>query len=178
MKAQIKFQIVALALILGFGLSSFSAQAERNELRKGNKKEYKYKKNDRKKYANKSYKYDDRKYYNRKPAQRHYENERYAYHHPRYGNVYRQFNSEPIRLKHAHGDIYYHSGHYYSYRPQVGYVQIAMPYGYVFATLPGRYERVHSGGYVYFRVGDMMFERCGHGYRLAPQFNASFSARF
>jgi len=177
MKAQIKFQIVAVALMLGFGLSSFSAQAEPNEWRKGNKKEYKYEKKTRTKYADKSYRHYDRNDYKRAPR-RHFEHERYAYHHPRYGNVYRQFSSAPVHLKHAHGDIYYHSGHYYSYRPQVGYVQIAMPYGYIFATLPGRYERVRSGGHVYFRVGDMMFERCGHGYRLAPQFGLSFSARF
>ncbi|RKD88470.1 hypothetical protein [Mangrovibacterium diazotrophicum] len=178
MKAPNKFQIVAVTLMLGLGLSSFSVQAERNDSHKGNKKEYKYKKNDRQKYANKSYKYDDHRYYDRKPVQRHYENERYAYRHPRYGNVYRQFSSAPVHLRHTQGDVYYHSGHYYSYYPQVGYVQIAMPSGYVFATLPGRYERVHYGGHLYFRVGDMMFERCGHGYRLAPQFNVSFSARF
>lgn len=190
MKTNLKYQIAAMAMIAGFGLGSFSAEAQKNDSKKAAKKEYKYeKKIERKSYDSRSdyrynskderraYQYDPYKGYDSK-TKRYNKNQRYAYHHPNYGQVYRHFNSSPVRLKHAHGDFYYHSGHYYSYRPHVGYVRVAAPSAYVFGTLPGHYERVYRGGILYFRVGDLLFERCSHGYRLAPQININFSARF
>jgi len=199
MKIQSKCQIVAFLFMVGLGLNSFSAQAQRRESDRGDKKEYKYSKKNgdgkanRKEYYNSgNHRNDDRnqracqdhrngnsKKYNMERS--HYspdKNERYAYHHPKYGNVYRHFYSKPVRLRHAHGDIYYHSGNYYTYYPNVGYVGIVAPGTYIFASLPGRYERFHSGGHLYFRVGNMVFERCQQGFRLAPHFDADFSARF
>lgn len=185
MKTNIKYQVAALALVMGFVLMGFSAQAQRNESRKESKNEYKYSKKADKKYDNKSnyhsqkdYRYNDHrndgKYSNRKR----YDDSRFAYHHPKYGNVYKRFYETPVRLRYAHGDLYYHYGHYYKFYPRVGYVRVTVPSSYVFVDLPGRYERVHYGGHIYFRVGDIMFERYGQGYRLAPQFNLNISASF
>lgn len=198
MKTQFKYQIAALTLMLGLGLSSFSAEAQRNEAHRGNKKEYNYNKqkrdfkcdygdyfssndyhrNNRNKHAYNSGKHSCNMYDNRVSDHRYYQNERYAYHHPKYGNVYRHFYSDPVRLRHAHGDIYYHSGNYYNYYPHVGYVRFEMPRGYVFASLPIGAERFYSGGHLYYRTGDLVFENCANGYRLAPHFNVTFSARF
>lgn len=185
MKTTIKYQIAAVALMMGLGLSSFSAQAQRYDSGKANKKEYKYSKHSNKKYNKKKNYYSERDYRNERSNIRHYENNhcryddsRYAYRHPQYGNVYKRFHEAPMRLKYAHGDLYYHGGNYYRYYPRVGYVRIAVPAGQVFVDLPGRYERVHYGGHLYFRVGDLTFEHCDHGYRLAPQFSLNLTAHF
>lgn len=106
---------------------------------------------------------------------KHQYNDRYAYTHPHYGQVYRRFHSAPVRLHHAHGNFYWHSGYYYQYHPHVGYVRCAPPRNYVFVDLPGQYVAVNHGGHVYFRVGDLYFERCSGGYRVAPQVDISFS---
>ncbi|WP_372775214.1 hypothetical protein [Mangrovibacterium sp.] len=189
MKTNLKYQIAAVAMIAGFGLVSFTAEAQKNDSKKAAKKEYKYeKKNERNSYdARSDYHYNsknERKAYNYNRYQRNvvkskpYNDQRYAYHHPHYGQVYRQFDYSPVRLKHAHGDFYYHSGSYYTYRPHVGYVRVATPSAFVFSSLPGQYKRVYFGGTPYYRVGDLVFERCSHGYRLAPQLNINLSARF
>jgi hypothetical protein len=185
MKANIKYLVAASALVMGLGLTSFSAQAQRNEKRKEYQKEYKYSEKGHKKYNNKrnyysqkNYRENDRWDSRRYNKHKRYDDSRFAYHHPKYGNVYKRFNEHPVRLRYAHGDLYYHAGHYYRFYPRVGYVRVAVPAGYIFADLPGRYERVSYGGHLYFRVGDMMFERCAQGYRLAPQFSLNVSARF
>lgn len=116
------------------------------------------------------YRYDSHKsHYNN-----HY-NERYRYNHPQYGQVYRQFHGAPVRLHHAHGNFYWHSGYYYQYHPHVGYVRCAPPRNYVFTQLPGNCVHVHHGGLVYYRVGDIYFERCYGGYRISPHFNVQLS---
>ncbi|WP_163714141.1 hypothetical protein [Mangrovibacterium lignilyticum] len=193
MKANIKYH-VATALLLGFLLVNLSASAQRGESKKKeNKKEYKY---NQKKFNNsrqatvhgnshsqrrtQEHDYAYQNNHKHKPAKeysspRYNNNERYAYNHPQYGHVYKNFYSSPTKLSHAQGTFYCHSGHYYRYYPSVGYVRVEEPGGYVFATLPGRYERVHYGGNVYFRVGDVFFESCSAGYRIAPQVSFNFS---
>jgi len=180
MKAILKYQIVAIALMVGLGLTSFSAEAQHNNSKKESKKEYKYSQKENKKYNKKNHYYSERDYRRdtRFDNRRRFDDSRFVYHHPRYGNVYKRFYETPMRLKYAKGDVYYHGGHYYRYYPRVGYVQVAIPSGYVFVDLPGRYERVNAGGHLYFKVGDLTFERCDHGYRLAPHISLNLSARF
>ncbi len=91
----------------------------------------------------------------------------YMYSHPQYGTVYREFRSNLVRLRYNNGYVYFHGGNYYRYRNNVGYVRIATPRNLVFVDLPVRAERVRMGGQVYFRYGDIVFERYQRGYRLA-----------
>ncbi|PTN07531.1 hypothetical protein [Mangrovibacterium marinum] len=179
MKTTINYKIAFAALFVGLGFSSFSAPAQANDHRKANKKEYKYsKKQDKRSYPQKNYYGEADFRRSDRQVHRHFNDRRFAYHHPQYGDVYKRFHHRPVRLRAAHGDIYYHSGHYYRFYPRVGYVRVAVPAASVFVELPGRYERVSYGGHLYFRVGDLMFDRCRHGYRLAPQFSLNLSAHF
>lgn len=192
MKAHTKYQIAAVGLMVALGLSSISVNAQYNDSDRGHKKEYKYEKKKDYKYKDRSYKsvhkdyraqdeyraYDRDRYYNRVPDRHEYDNRCEVYHHPQYGNVYRKFYSTPIRLKHAHGDIFYHGGYYYNYYPRVGYVRISLPSSYVFVNLPGHCERFYDRGHAYFKYDNLVFEQCDHGYRLTPHFSLSLSAHF
>jgi len=116
-----------------------------------------------KKYWNKHYKYD----------------RKYAYHHPKYGHVYSRFHVNPVRIHHhVHGDYYFYGGHYYRHYHGIGYVQIEIPRHMVFNHLPFQCELVRVGPQVYYRYGDMYFERYSHGYRLAPSIGIQISAHF
>ncbi len=118
--------------------------------------------------------------YSKKQWDNYYKHDRkYAYRHPQYGNVYRQFHVNPVRIHHhAHGDYYFYGGHYYRHHYGIGYVRIEIPRHMVFNHLPFQCELVRVGPYVYYRYGDMYFERYSHGYRLAPSIGIQFSAHF
>ena len=106
-------------------------------------------------------------------------NRKYAYHHPKYGHVYKRFHINPVRIHHhAHGDYYFYGGHYYRHHHGIGYVRIEIPRHMVFSHLPFQCELVRVGPQVYYRYGDMYFERYAHGYRLAPTVSIQFSAHF
>lgn len=197
MKTSFKTRIAAVILVTAFGMVSYTASAQHHDNRnKKNNKEYKYEKQHKADYRSyhadrdgrsgygdrgHSYDYDrnDRRHSNygyRSDVR--YNDSRYVYHHPRYGNVYRKFHSAPVRLHCNNGDFYYHGNHYYRYYPRVGYVRVEVPANYVFVDLPVNYSRVYVDGGWYYRSGDLYFERCANGYRLSPHFNVSFSAHF
>ena len=104
---------------------------------------------------------------------------KYAYHHPKYGTVYSQFHFNPVKIHHhTHGDYYFYGGHYYRHHHGIGYVRIEVPRHMVFNHLPFQCELVRVGPHVYYRYGDMYFERYSHGYRLAPSIGIQISAHF
>jgi hypothetical protein len=41
-----------------------------------------------------------------------------------------------------------------------------MPFGMTFEYLPADYESVYINGFLYFRVGNLFFERTGFGFSL------------
>lgn len=135
-----------------------------------------YAKSNKKDYG-KSHNYS--KQYHKKHYDNHYRyDKRYEYRHPKYGHVYKKFRSKPVRIHHHHGDYYFHSGHYYRHHPRIGYVRIEFPRHLVFASLPFHCELVRVGPHVYYRYGDLYFERFEHGFRLAPSVNIHLSAHF
>ncbi|WP_299577927.1 hypothetical protein [uncultured Sunxiuqinia sp.] len=104
---------------------------------------------------------------------------KYAYHHPSYGQVYRRFYADPVRIHHhQHGNYYFFGGHYYRHYRGVGYVRVEIPGQVVFAHLPVQCEQVRVGPSVYYRSGNLYFESYNHGYRLAPSINIQLSAHF
>lgn len=122
---------------------------------------------------------DDHRRYSNRDWDNHYRyNRRYEYHHPQYGHVYRRFHTSPIRLRYANGDIFFAAGNYYRYYRGVGYVRIAVPRNVVFYNLPFQCERVRVGPQVYYRYGNLVFERYNHGFRLAPSIGIHLSAHF
>jgi hypothetical protein len=166
---------------------------DRNKQLKSSSREYRG--SDRTPNTNRSHRqyYSDRDYkpkgnahwnksakYSKKQWKNHYKHDRkYAYHHPKYGNVYRQFHVNPVRIHHhTHGDYYFYGGHYYRHHYGIGYVRIEIPRHMVFNHLPFQCELVRVGPHVYYRYGDMYFERYSHGYRLAPSIGIQFSAHF
>ena len=164
-------------------------QAERRQSREYKKSNKDFKASKRQNYhANRNYKndYNERRWDrddHGKYAERHWDNDccynnRYEYNHPRYGHVYRRFNSNPIRLRYNHGNIFFFAGNYYRYYRGVGYVRIAIPRNVVFYDLPFRCELVRVGPQVYYRHGNLVFERCDRGYRLAPAIDIRLSAHF
>ena len=142
---------------------------------RGDKRTYEYKRNDRAKishhspdlytrqYGNKYYKYD----------------RRYEYRHPKYGRVYKRFYADPIRIRHQHfGDYYFYGGNYYRYHRGIGYVLVELPQHLVFEHLPFHCDQFWVGPHLYFRYGDLVFERCDHGFRIAPSLDIRLSAHF
>jgi hypothetical protein len=200
MKAN-KMRLIALMITLAAVMTGINAEAQRRETRserqqpnvekrqhadqKSSKREYQkpdYKK-DRKYYSerhNKPERQDD--HWNRQhqpKSYKHYKyDKRYEYDHPHYGHVYKNFRSKPVRIHHHHGDYYFYGGRYYSHRPGIGYVHVEIPRNLIFVDLPFHCQRVWVGPHVYYRYGDLYFERCDLGYRLAPNVSIHLSARF
>ncbi|SFF36262.1 hypothetical protein SAMN05216283_10574 [Sunxiuqinia elliptica] len=119
-------------------------------------------------------------YYTKKYGHKHYRyDRRYEYNHPRYGHVYKRFYSKPVRVRHHHhGDFYFYGGHYYRHHRGVGYVRVEFPSHLVFDYLPFECEQVWVGPNAYYQYGDMVFERCDHGFRLAPKIDIHISTHF
>ncbi|MGQ8336163.1 hypothetical protein ACUNWD_06390 [Sunxiuqinia sp. A32] len=197
-----RIKLIALMITLAAVLTGFNAEAQKREYRsnkndnnKGkryqteNRQKREYKKSERnykgwgdvkksKKYDKKNrdfaYKHNDR-HFDYKYYDRHHD---YRYHHPKYGTVYRKFHKAPLKLRHARGDYYFYGGHYYRYYSRIGYVRVELPRHLVFDRLPFNCEAYRVGHHTYYRHGDLMFERCDHGYRLAPSIGIQISAHF
>jgi hypothetical protein len=200
-----KMRLIALMITLAAVVTGLNAEAQRREARterknqktekrqftehKNDKKEYKNSdknkkwKSDRDDFANRNYQYwdknDHRKKYPQKQWDKNYKyTSRYEYVHPKYGHVYRKFNSSPIRLRYGQGDIFFFGSNYYRYYRGIGYVRIAIPRNVIFYDLPFQCELVRVGPQVYYRYGDLVFERCDRGFRLAPAIDIHLSAHF
>lgn len=92
---------------------------------------------------------------------------KYYYHHPYYGHVIRRFDFRPVVFVHNHYKYYCYDGHFFRYRPGIGYVLVDLPYGFTFEMIPSQYySRVYINGYLYFRVGNLFFESNGMGFSL------------
>jgi hypothetical protein len=95
-----------------------------------------------------------------------YRNHKYYHHHPYYGHVIRKFVHKPQIYIHNHNRYYCYDGYFFRYRSGVGYVLVDVPFGMVFEYLPNDYERVYINGYLYFRIGNLFFERTNYGFLL------------
>lgn len=95
-----------------------------------------------------------------------YRNYRYYYHHPHYGHVIRKFSARPMVFIHNHHKYYCYDGHFFSYRPGIGYILVDMPFGVTFAMIPDNYDTVYINGYMYYRVGNLFLEYTPAGYQL------------
>ena len=86
----------------------------------------------------------------------------------RYGHVIKRFNnsSRPIIFYHRNIAYYCYNGHFFRHVRGVGYVLVDIPFGITFSTLPYEYERVYINGYLYFRIGNLFFERTPMGFSL------------
>ncbi len=190
--------IAFLMLILVTGLAAEAQTGAGNpgnrhkKQEKGYKKEYKEERKESKREDKKDFRqgstayqyegrdhapyrhYDYDRHGNGKKTYRRYEDHHgydgriYSYHHPRYGTVYRSFNSVPVRLRCHDGYYYFHGGYYYRLYPEVGYVRVEIPRTVVFYEIPSHAVRVRIGGRPYYRYGELVFERFDRGYRLAP----------
>ncbi|MCK3685640.1 hypothetical protein [Maribellus sp. YY47] len=141
-----------------------------------------YNHNDKKYYSNYNYfkrnhwdrkwesyrwNYDSWRDYYRGYNPRSYSYSKYYFHHPYYGHVLSRFDYRPVVFVHNHHQYYCYNGHFFRYRPGVGYILVDLPYGFNFQYLPrGQYERVNINGYVYFRIGNLFFEASNYGYSL------------
>ncbi len=95
-----------------------------------------------------------------------YRNYRYYYHHPHYGHVIRKFSAPPMVFIHNHYKYYCYDGHFFSYRPGIGYILVDVPFGVTFAVIPNNYDTVYINGYMYYRVGNLFLEYTPAGYQL------------
>jgi hypothetical protein len=95
-----------------------------------------------------------------------YKFHRHYYFHPGYGHVVRKFGYRPDYFVHNNVRYYNYNGHFFRHFPGVGYVLVDMPYGLVFQKLPRNVERAYINGYLYFRVGNLFFEKNPYGYAL------------
>lgn len=95
-----------------------------------------------------------------------YRNHKHYYHHHYYGHVIRRFVHKPQIYIHNHTRYYCYDGYFFRYRSGVGYVLVDIPFGMAFEYLPNDYERVYINGYLYFRVGNLFFERTNYGFLL------------
>lgn len=95
-----------------------------------------------------------------------YRNHKHYYHHHYYGHVIRRFVHKPQIYIHNHTRYYCYDGYFFRYRSGVGYVLVDVPFGMAFEYLPDNYERVYINGYLYFRVGNLFFERTNYGFLL------------
>jgi hypothetical protein len=91
---------------------------------------------------------------------------KYYYHHPYYGHVIRKFVYRPQIYVHNNVRYYCYDGYFFRYRGGVGYVLVDVPFGMSFEYLPNDYEKVFINGYLYFRVGNLFFERTNYGFLL------------
>lgn len=185
MKTKFNFRLIAAAIVFAAVMTSFNAEAQKREYRKDDhKKHEKYgRMEDRRTYNDSRDRDRDRHVYDVKKHKKDYtyrydRPNRYEYHHPKYGHVYRKFHSTPVRMRHTQGDFYFYGGNYYRHYHGIGYVRVELPRNVIFVDLPFRVERVRHGNLVYYRHGDMYFERCEHGYRPAPRIGIQLSAHF
>ena len=95
-----------------------------------------------------------------------YRNHKYYFQHHYYGHVIRRFVHKPQIYIHNHNRYYCYDGYFFRYRIGVGYVLVDLPFGMAFEYLPNDYERVYINGYMYFRVGNLFFERTNYGFLL------------
>lgn len=95
-----------------------------------------------------------------------YRNSKYYYHHNYYGHVIRKFVYRPEVYIHNRVKYYCYDGYFFRYHRGVGYVLVDMPFGMAFDYLPNNYERVYINGYLYFRIGNLFFERTNYGFQL------------
>ena len=91
---------------------------------------------------------------------------KHYYYHPQFGHVVRKFEYRPVYFIHNNVKFYNYNGHFFRHFKGVGYVLVDIPYGIVFRQLPAGYDKVFVNGYLYFRVGNLFFERTPHGYSL------------
>ncbi|MGQ7868508.1 hypothetical protein [Sunxiuqinia sp. sy24] len=134
------------------------------------------------KHGNSSWKSANKKSHHQKQkywAKQHKYSNKHAYRHPKYGNVYRRFYADPVRVHHNHrGDYYFYGGHYYRHHRGVGYVRVEIPRHLVFGHLPFQCEVVRVGSSVYYRYGDLFFESYNRGYRIVPSIDIQLTAHF
>ncbi len=95
-----------------------------------------------------------------------YRNYRYYYHHPYYGHVIRKFTTRPLVFIHNHHKYYCYDGHFFRYRPGIGYILVDVPFGVTFAVIPNHYDTVYINGFMYYRVGNLFLEYTPAGYQL------------
>ncbi len=95
-----------------------------------------------------------------------YRSHKYYYHHPYYGHVIRKFIYRPQIYVHNHVRYYCYDGYFFRYRSGIGYILVDVPFGMSFEYLPNDYERVYINGYLYFRIGNLFFERTNFGFML------------
>lgn len=91
---------------------------------------------------------------------------KHYYHHPHFGHVIKRFVYRPQIYVHNHTRYYCYDGYFFRYRSGIGYILVDVPFGMVFEYLPDNYERVYINGYMYFRVGNLFFERTNYGFLL------------
>ena len=138
---------------------------KRNNNYKGNQKYHNYKHWDRN-WENYRWNHNSwRKYYGYYNPYS-YRNHKHYYHHNYYGHVIRRFVHRPQIYIHNHTRYYCYDGFFFRYRSGIGYVLVDVPFGMTFEFLPNDYERVFVNGYLYFRVGNLFFERSNNGYQL------------
>lgn len=87
---------------------------------------------------------------------------------PQYGHTVRHFKVKPAVYHGKKGKYYYHAGHFYNYRPGIGYIWIENPIGLVFNDLPYGAVRVSIHGSPYYRVGDLYMVHNRYGYEIVP----------
>lgn len=159
---------------------------QKNTYKKSNKKQ-KWEKNrdyqaERNLKYNRNYQHwdrDDHREYSKRNWDRHFKyDRRYVYVHPKYGHVYKRFHNHPVRVRHYDRDYYFYGGQCFRHYNGVGYVHVDFPRNMILASLPFEYERVWIGPRLYYRYGNMVFERCDLGYRLAPNISIQLSAHF
>lgn len=90
---------------------------------------------------------------------------RFYTYHPVYGHVIKRFTVRPIIFNHHNIRYYCYDGHFFRHLRGVGYVLVDIPFGITFSVLRN-YERVHINGDLYFRVGNLFFERTNFGFVL------------
>lgn len=95
-----------------------------------------------------------------------YRHHKYYFHHSYYGHVIKRFVYKPAVFIHNHNRYYCYDGHFFRYRPGIGYILVDIPFGMYFEYIPDDYEMVRINGYLYFRVGNLFFEHTRTGYEL------------
>ena len=95
-----------------------------------------------------------------------YRHHKHYYYHPYYGHVIKRFASEPAVFVYHHNRYYCYDGHFFRYRPGIGYFLVEIPFGIYFENIPGDYELVRINGYLYYRVGNLFFENTRYGFEL------------
>jgi hypothetical protein len=95
-----------------------------------------------------------------------FKNNKHYYYHNYYGHVIRRFAHKPQIYIHNHTRYYCFDGFFFRHRSGVGYVLTEVPFGMTFEYLPNNYDRVLVNGYLYFRVGNLFFERTNFGFLL------------